>query len=133
MEINIRHKFNDDMAVRASYTHTRVMNDEGNGFERDRNIMPNRFLLGLDYSKGKFESSLDCRIGSGGDLANYYGSHYFTMDLSMQYKPENNYKIYFKGYNLTNTSYAERAGIVGRSYVYPMGSRAFLVGAEYSF
>lgn len=135
MEINIRHKFNDALAVRASYTHTRVMenNNDGLGFVRDSNVMPNRYLLGIDYSKGKFDSSLDCRIGSGGDLERYYGSHYFTMDLSMQYSPEKNYKIYFKGYNLTNASYAERAGLVGRSYAYPMGGRAFLVGAEYSF
>ena len=134
MEINIRHKFNDDMSVRASYAYTRVMNnDNGAGFVRDTDIMPNRFLLGMDYSKGKFNSSLDCRIGSGGDLSKYYSSHYFTMDLSMQYSPEKNYKIYFKGYNLTNTSYAETAGLVGRSYAYPMGGRAFLIGAEYSF
>lgn len=135
MEINIRHKFNDDLTLRASYTHTKVEenNNNGAGFVRDANIMPNHYLLGVDYSKGKFDSALDCRIGSGGDLANYYGSHYFTMDLSMQYSPEKSYKIYFKGYNLTNTSYAERAGLTGRSYTYPMGSRMFLIGAEYSF
>ena len=137
MEINIRHKFNDNMAVRASYAYTRVMKNEndGAGNVRDNNIMPNRFLLGLDYSKGKFDGAVDCRISSGGDLAKYYGSHFFTMDLSMQYKPVNNFKVYLKGYNLTNTSYAERAGLIygTRSYAYPMGGRMFLVGAEYSF
>ncbi len=137
MEINFRHKFNDNLAARASYTYTRVTenNNDGMGFVRDENVMPNRFLLGLDYSKGKFESSLDCRAGSGGNLNNYYSSHYFTMDLSMQYRPEKNYKFYFKGYNLTNTSYAERGGLIngGRAYAYPMGSRFFLIGAEYSF
>ncbi len=135
MELSIRHKFDDNLSVRASYIHTKVMNDNGGGFVRDANVMPNRFLFGIDYSKGKFDGSLDCRMGSGGDLANYYSSHYFTMDLSMQYKPTKNYKIYLKGYNLTNASYAERGGLVPgtRAYAYPMSGRAFYVGAEYSF
>ncbi len=137
MEINIRHKFNDDLSIRASYTHTKVTENknDGAGFVRDLNIMPNHYLIGVDYSKGKFDSSLDLRIGSGGDLSRYYGSHFCVMDLSMQYTPVKNYKIYLKGYNLTNASYAETAGLInnGRAYAYPMGGRAILIGAEYSF
>lgn len=67
------------------------------------------------------------------DKRKHVDSKYFTMDLSVQYKVRKDYKIYLKGYNLTNAAYAESGGISNGKYSFPMPGRSFLVGMEYTF
>lgn len=108
-------------------------NKDGKGFTRDTNIPPNQYKLGVSFSKDKWDAEIYGRGASGADKRKYVDSRYLTMDLSLQYKAQKNYKIYLKGYNLTNAAYAENGGISNGKYNFPMPGRSFLVGMEYTF
>ena len=73
------------------------------------------------------------RGASGADKSKYVDSKYLTLDLSLQYKVQKDYKIYAKAYNLTNASYAETGGVSNGKYSFPMPGRSFLIGMEYAF
>lgn len=60
---------------------------------------------------------------------------YTVVDLSVNYKPQDNLKAYFKVNNLFDTMYAERTNALYGSpdTWYGMPGRSFVVGMEYSF
>lgn len=111
--------------------------------------MPNQYKFGISYTDDKWDVDLVGRGASGGSRAiafNGYGysakyldSSYLTLDLSINYKIKDNWKVYAKGYNLTNASYAERAGASAnapedvKNYNYPAAGRRFLIGTEFTF
>lgn len=135
MELNIKHKLDDNWSLNGSYAYVKVEENknDGEGFTRDKNIAPNQYKLGINYNKDKWNVELYGRGVSGADSSKYVDSKYLTMDLSAQYKPQKDYKIYLNCYNITNASYAETGGISNGNYQYPMPGRSFLVGMEYTF
>lgn len=135
MELNIKHKLDDNWSLNGSYAYVKVEenNKNGKGFVRDKNIAPNQYKLGVNYNKSKWNVELYGRGVSGADSSKYVDSKYLTMDFTAQYKPQNDYKIYLSIYNITNASYAETGGISNGNYQYPMPGRSFLVGMEYTF
>lgn len=142
MELSISHELNDNWEIEASYAYARVRNDDGAGFVRDTNYTPNSYRLGIRYHDEKWNADLIVRAGSGADTKrikagsnypSYVDSSYIAFDLAASYKASKDWTIFAKGYNLTNKAYAESAGTMGGSYLYPAQSRRFIVGAEYSF
>ena len=144
MELSLGHKLNDNIKIEASYTYVNVKNDKGNGFIRDWNYIPNTYRFAITYNDGKWNSNIALRAangaathgydnGYGGTTYSYVDKNYLTLDLVLTYKATEDLSVYFKGYNLTNDSYAERAGTTNGSYNYPAQSRRFIVGAEYKF
>ena len=135
MELSINHELNDNWDLEASYSYVRVRNDnnDGQGFVRDVNYVPNIYRLGVRYHNDLWNADLFLRAGSGADKASYIDSSYVTLDASVSYKATKDLSFYAKGYNLFNKAYAESAGVSGASYSYPAQSRRFIVGAEYSF
>lgn len=135
-ELSINHELNDNWDFEASYTYVRVRNDknDGNGFVRDGNYVPNVYRLGVRYHDEKWNANLTMRAGSGADTTKaYIDSCYVTLDMAASYKATKDWTIFAKGYNLTNKAYAECAGTENGKYYYPAQSRRFIVGAEYSF
>ena len=139
MELTINHKLNENTDLIASYTYIRVKNNEGMGFIRDWNYMPNTYRLGINYHDGKWISNVWLRAGSGCDTVHagynsgYVENSFVTVDMSITYKATKDLSFYAKGYNLFNEAYAEQAGVSSGSYMYPAQSRRFSVGAEYKF
>ena len=140
MELSVTHELNDNWGLEASYTYVRVRNDknDGNGFVRDINYIPNTYRLGVRYHDEKWNADLTMRAGSGADTKRGYNpsfidSSYITLDMAASYKATKDWTIFAKGYNLTNKAYAECAGTENGKYYYPAQSRRFIVGAEYSF
>lgn len=135
MELSVNHELNDNWDVEASYSYVRVRNDnnDGKGFVRDANYVPNIYRLGVRYHNDLWNADLFLRAGSGADKASYIDSSYVTLDASVSYKAKKDLSFYAKGYNLFNKAYAESAGVSGASYKYPAQSRRFIIGAEYSF
>lgn len=84
-------------------------------------------------NKDKWDAELYGRGASGADKSKYVDSKYLTLDFSLQYKVQKDYKIYAKAYNLTNASYAETGGVSNGKYSFPMPGRSFLIGMEYAF
>lgn len=139
MELTINHRLNDNVDLAASYTYVRVKNNEGMGYVRDWNYIPNTYRFGINYQDGKWNSNIWLRAGSGADTSHagynvgYVDSNFVTVDMAVTYKATKDLSFYAKGYNLFNEAYAEQAGVSSGSYMYPAQSRRFIVGAEYKF
>ena len=135
MELSISHELNDNWNLEASYTYVRVRNDnnDGKGYVRDNNYIPNMYRFGVRYHDDLWNADLFLRGGSGADKSAYVDSKYMTLDMSVAYKATKDLSFYAKGYNLFNKAYAESAGIDGGTYKYPAQGRRFIIGAEYTF
>ena len=143
MEISVDHELNDNWDITASYTYTKVRNDNGYGFTRDLNYAPNTYRLGVRYHDEKWNTDLTMRAASGAstatinswgtDYGKFLDSNFITLDMAVSYKATADWTVYAKGYNLTNKAYTESAGTTNGYYDYPAQSRRFIVGAEYSF
>ena len=135
MELSVNHNFDDKFSAYVSYTYVKVEEDnkDGNGFKRDTNVSPNQYKIGISFNKDKWDAELYGRGASGADKSKYVDSKYLTLDFSLQYKVQKDYKIYAKAYNLTNASYAETGGVSNGKYSFPMPGRSFLIGMEYAF
>lgn len=135
MELSISHELNDNWNLEASYTYVRVRNDnnDGSGYVRDNNYIPNMYRFGVRYHDDLWNADLFLRGGSGADKSAYVDSKYMTLDMSVAYKATKDLSFYAKGYNLFNKAYAESAGVNGGTYTYPAQGRRFIIGAEYTF
>lgn len=134
MEVSVGHELNDNCNLEASYTYIRVKNnDQGSGYVRDANYIPNMYRFGVRYHDDLWNADLFLRGGSGADKSAYVDSKYMTLDMSVAYKATKDLSFYAKGYNLFNKAYAESAGIDGGTYKYPAQGRRFIIGAEYTF
>lgn len=134
MEVSVGYELNDNWNLEASYTYIRVKNnDQGSGYVRDANYIPNMYRFGVRYHDDLWNADLFLRGGSGADKSAYVDSKYMTLDMSVAYKATKDLSFYAKGYNLFNKAYAESAGIDGGTYKYPAQGRRFIIGAEYTF
>lgn len=146
LELSISHELNDNWNLEASYTYVRVRNDnnDGSGYVRDNNYIPNMYRFGVRYHDDLWNADLFLRGGSGADTSGakdwngnyaqkYVDSNYVTLDMSVSYKASKDLSFYAKGYNLLNKAYAESAGAVNYAYSYPAQGRRFIIGAEYTF
>ena len=141
MELTVNHNVNDNLNINASYTYLQVENDDGNGYYRDTNYVPNMYRLGLNYKDGKWNADAYLRYGNGASTSYnpdkynvpYLDDSYLTIDLAVTYQATKDLSFYAKGYNLFNEAFADQAGVSGGSYKYPAQSRRFIVGAEYKF
>lgn len=134
MELSVGHELNDNWNLEASYTYIRVKNnDNGSGYVRDANYIPNMYRFGVRYHDDLWNADLFLRGGSGADKSAYVDSKYMTLDMSVAYKATKDLSFYAKVYNLFNKAYAESAGVNGGTYTYPAQGRRFIIGAEYTF
>lgn len=134
MELSVGHELNDNWNLEASYTYIRVKNnDNGSGYVRDANYIPNMYRFGVRYHDDLWNADLFLRGGSGAGKSAYVDSKYMTLDMSVAYKATKDLSFYAKGYNLFNKAYAESAGVNGGTYTYPAQGRRFIIGAEYTF
>ena len=145
MEITVNHELNDNVSVNASYTYLRVEDYESGSYVRDRNYYPNVYRIGVNYKDGKWDTNVWLRSGSGCDTAveaypdwnlyyaKYLDNSFVTVDMSVTYKADDNFKVYAKAYNLFNEAYTDYVNATNGSYDSPAQSRRFIIGAEYTF
>lgn len=151
-EISINHEFDEHLSGYASYSYMQIKQDKGNGFEREAKEKPNTYRAGLKYKNADWTYTADLTAVSGqktrmhnlamGTFTGYTDSNYFVLDLGAQYQVKDNLKIFANIYNVTNARYQEVGGgysnagyygaLAGEAY-YPMPSRSFIIGAEYTF
>ena len=140
LEVHYNHNFDEHWSANASYSYVKVENQNAGGsYLRDLNQMPNQYKVGIAYTGEKWTGDLAARGGSGLASSNYAVPNYLTLDFNLAYKPQKNWKIFTKVYNLTNASFAEHGGVsayMGTGYninTYPATGRRFLVGTEITF
>ena len=134
LEISVNHEFNKRLSAYASYAYVKSDIESDGVTSRDLNLAPNQYKFGISYQDDKFGAELVGRGASGQSAASYSDKKYLTMDISLQYRIQKNWKVYANLYNLTNAAYTEYSGVMadGR-YVYPAAGRQFFVGTEYKF
>lgn len=134
LELSLNHDFDDNLSAYASYTYVQVKQDKGKGFTKDLTTKPNIYRAGLKYKNADWLFTLNANAVTGQSEKNFVDSSYFTLDLSAQYKINDNAKLFINGYNLTNARYAEFGGLYKNGEAkYPMAGRSFIIGAEYTF
>lgn len=143
MEISLNHSFDEHLSGYASYTYMHIEQDNGNGFVSNAKQKPNTYRAGLKYENAGWTYNADLTAVSGQQVKvnkgyyydGYTDSNYFVLDLGAQYKVNKNLKVFANIYNLTNTRYQEFGSFkwFSEDVAYPMPSRSFIIGAEYTF
>ena len=137
MELSINHSFDEYLTAQVSYTYMQIKHDEGNGYLRDDKEKPNVYRAGIKYKINEWVYNADLTAVSGqhiGVANGYTDKNYLVLDLGIEYKLKNNAKIFVKGLNLTDERYQEIGGLYPTYEAkYPMPSRSFIIGAEYTF
>jgi outer membrane receptor protein involved in Fe transport len=118
-----------------------IKQDEGFGFKRNSKEKPNTYRAGLKYKNAGWTYNADLTAVSGqqvrvnGGSEGYTDRNYFVLDLGAEYKVNDSLKVFANAYNLTDTRYQEVGGFVSGTGAacYPMPSRSFIIGAEYTF
>ena len=144
-EISIEHELSDKWNVNASYTYLRVEQDfdNGSGYLRNGSAQPNTYRAGAEYHDDKWVTNINMKaitglvdnyIGKWGTSRAYAKNSYFIVDLGVQYKVNKKMKIFAQLNNLTNAYYQEYGALYSNGQIrYPMPSRNFVVGMNYSF
>ena len=143
MEISVNHVFDDNLSGYVSYTYMQIKQNNGNGYVRDTNEKPNVYRIGLKYKNADWTYNADLTAVTGqkvgipdgmGSFNGYTDRGYLTLDVGAQYQVNKNLKAFINCYNLTDERYQDVGGAYG-SYEarYPMPSRSFIIGAEYTF
>jgi len=134
IELSVNHEFTKNLSMNASYVYVKSDIDSGTAKTRDYKIAPNQYKFGISYHDDRFRAELMGRGASGQSNKEFADSKYLTMDISLQYKIQKNWKVYANMYNLTNAAYTEYPHVTadGR-YQYPAAGRHFFIGTEYKF
>jgi outer membrane receptor protein involved in Fe transport len=158
-EVSLKHEFDEHLLGHISYTYMQIKQDGGSGFSRQPNEKPNTYRAGLRYKNAGWTYNIDMTAVSGqqvklGDgqygYTGYSDRNYFVLDIGAQYQVNARLKLFANASNLTNARYQEVGGIHGIEYMntsgwgttplgmvgeayFPMPSRSFIIGAEYTF
>lgn len=134
MEISVNHDFDENFSAYASYTYVQVKQDRGSGFAKDLKAQPNIYRIGASYKNELWRFNVDLNAVSGLSEKEFVENNYLTLDVGAQYKINDDAKLFVNCYNLTDERYAEYGGLYSDGGArYPMASRHFIAGVEYSF
>lgn len=147
LEISLNHDFDEHLTAYASYSYMQIKQDSGKGFVRNSNEKPNTYRAGLKYKNAGWTYNADLTAVSGQKVRTDYGwtgytdSNYFVLDLGAQYKVNDRLKVFANVFNVTDARYQEVGGFCGDMMgsgeifdaAFPMPSRSFIIGAEYTF
>lgn len=133
LDINLRHRFSPQWALRLGYAYAQV-EESGTTWNNlyRKNNQPNRYLLGLGYQQDKWNAEVTLQHVSGRVVgANaFLDSQYTTLDMVVNYRCSAATKLYLKGYNLTNASYESIAASAG---YYMAPGRSVVFGIQHAF
>ena len=133
LDINLRHRFSPQWALRLGYAYAQV-EESGTTWNNlyRKNNQPNRYLLGLGYQQDKWDAEATLQHVSGRVVgANaFLDSQYTTLDMVVNYRCSAATKLYLKGYNLTNASYESIAASAG---YYMAPGRSVVFGIQHAF
>lgn len=144
-ELSVEHELNAHWSLNASYTYLRVEQDfaDGSGYLRYGAAQPNLYRAGVQYQDEKWSANVTMRAATGlvdnytgkyGAARAYADNSYFTWDLGVQYKVNKQMKVYAQLNNISDKHYQEYNGLYADGQIkYPMASRNFVIGMNYTF
>ncbi|HIU64895.1 MAG TPA: TonB-dependent receptor [Candidatus Avacidaminococcus intestinavium] len=139
LDFSISHELNEHFTIDASYTYLAIKEKKDNaGYAKDVKNQPNIYRLGLNYQKEKWNANLTAKAVTGLDKTMYTSNDFVTLDLGVQYKMNKAAKVFMQINNITNADYQEYGELYNKEphkglSRYPMPSRNFIVGMEYTF
>lgn len=133
ISLNANYKINEAWRLRAGYEFAKVQtkNAASSYLTDTTNTRPNGYSLGIDYSKNKWDASLNLRYVTGRSQQQFTDSRYVTLDMNLNYQWTPSTKVYLKGYNLTNEHYESFASTTLGAYAMP--ERHFVAGVTHNF
>lgn len=141
--INIggEHRFDDTWKINGSFSYAITDKDLTNlssSYTSYDNLYnnykyTNKYLLGLDYDKGKWNGGIDLEHYTGLD-ERFFSDHAFTVwNMHVNYKITPQMTAYFVINNIGNEAYETRANSTYGIGTFPMEGRNFLLGVNYKF
>jgi len=139
--INGEHKFDDAWSVTGSYSYAITDKDLtglSSSYTSYDNLYnnykyTNKYLAGINYSKGKWNGGIDLEHYTGLDTR-YFSDNAFTIfNMHLNYKINKQMTAYFVMNNITNEAYETRANATYGIGTFPMEGRNFLAGINYKF
>ena len=132
LNLSATYKIDDAWSARAGYNYVKIQQDTGSGYVSSTdNRNPNRYSLELMYEKNRWSVNNMFQYVTGRSTAKYSDSSYFVWDVNVNYKLNENTKVYAQAFNLTNESYEVEPSTTIGSYAMP--ERHYVVGVEHSF
>ncbi len=134
-------KYFDDV-WHASLGYSRLSYDNVTGTTDYGYLPKNLVTIGVDYTKDKWNVGIDGRgfLGRDGKDVKSYGwpsDRYWVFNAGINYKPEENLKVFAKINNIFNQEYAEQTNAIwwgsNPGDWYGMPGRNFVVGMEMEF
>jgi vitamin B12 transporter len=122
----------------VGYTYLHIDAQKGQNANRDGHWPRDTWNLGLGYAIDRFSTDLSVRGIAGrkfrkSDTYPHKDSSYWVADLSANYQPFKNARLFAKINNLFNEYYSERAYYADPSRWYTQPGRNFQAGLEYVF
>ncbi len=106
LNLSATYKIDDAWFARAGYNYVKIQQDTGSGYVSSTdNRNPNRYSLELMYEKNRWSVNNMFQYVTGRSTAKYSDSSYFVWDVNVNYKLNENTKVYAQAFNLTNESY----------------------------
>ncbi len=134
MELSARYRASDVWTVRAAYSYARVESTDTSKNYLSTNTRPNGYNLGLSYTMNRWSADADLNYVTGRSTERFTDARYLTLDLGVNYQVSDAFKVYLKGYNLTNEAYESIGiGFGAPLGAYAMPARHFVLGATYNF
>lgn len=140
LNLSATYKIDDAWKVRGAYHYSQIRQDDGKGGgykNWPNNRQPNAYSMEVSYDKNRWSVSSQFNYITGRSTSQYSASSYFTWDMNVNYRLNQNTKFYVKGYNLTNRSYETvpytEFGTNKVIPAYAMPERHFVIGMEHSF
>lgn len=131
MELSARYQPSKPWQLRAAYSYARIRSTDAAKGYLSTNTRPNGYNLGVSYTMNRWSADVDLNYVTGRSIERFTDTSYLTLDLGVNYQVNADFKVYLKGYNLTNEVY-ESTGSTTRG-AYAMPSRHFVLGATYNF
>ena len=134
MELSARYRASNAWTVRAAYSYAHVESTDTNKNYLSTNTRPNGYNLGLSYTMNRWSADADLNYVTGRSIERFTDTSYLTLDLGVNYRVSDAFKVYLKGYNLTNEAYESIGiGFGAQRGAYAMPARHFVLGATYNF
>lgn len=138
-DVQLEKQFNDAWHANIGYSRLSYENKKGT---TDFGYLPkNLVTMGVVYTKGQWDIGVDGKgfIGRDGKTVKseaWPSDRYWVFDVSVNYKANDNVKLFAKCNNIFDTEYAEHTNAIWGGKPgdwYGMPGRNFVVGAEYTF
>ncbi len=135
VDIEVRRTMSPAWSITAGYSYIKSEEKTDTGYSLQEDIVqPNGYRIGANYTSGKWNVNANGTGATGRNTKQFSSSHYWIVDLALDYSMDKNTRAYFKVNNLTNEAY-ELVGSGDYNPIgsFPMAARNYQFGVKYLY